>query len=249
MTDIITLEGIKQLLNNESFPIYVFKELDSTNTFAKALADDCALVIAESQSAGRGRMGRSFFSPEGSGAYFSIKLQVPDLYQNVPFITTLASVAVHKAAKELYNKTCGIKWVNDVYLDNKKVSGILCESPDPSHVIIGIGINVYPSAFPKELEGIATCLTDTVTSVSRGDLIAHIAKSIISMTNSLPDTSFMEYYKAHSIVIGKPVTFIMNGTAGSGIATDITNEGALKVETPNGIVTLSTGEITLRFTD
>lgn len=249
MTDLISPDGIKQFLNNESLPVYVFKELDSTNTFAKALSDDCALVIAESQNRGRGRMGRSFYSPSGSGAYFSIKLQVPDLYQNVPFITTLASVAVHKAIKKLYGINCGIKWVNDIYLDNKKVAGILCEASDNTHAVIGIGINVYPSSFPEELESIATYLTGTAVSVSRNELIAHITKSIISMANTLPDTSFMDYYKAHSIVIGKNITFTMDGATFYGTATDITNRGALVVKTPNGTVTLSTGEISLRLTD
>ncbi len=249
MTDIISSEGIKKLLKGTSLPVYVFDTIDSTSLYARSLKDDFALVAADSQIAGKGRMGRTFFSPKGTGAYFSLKMPVPDLYKNVPFITTLASVAVHKAIKELYNIDCSIKWVNDIYLNNKKVSGILCEAPDDAHAIIGIGINVYPSSFPKELESIAACLTDGFSSVTRNELIALVVKNLLSLTRSLPDASFMEYYKAHSIVIGKNITCITQGTSFPATAIDINSEGALVVETADGIRTLSTGEISIRFTD
>ncbi len=249
MTDIISAEGIKKLLKNTNLPVFVFDELDSTNRFAKALTESCALVVADRQSAGKGRMGRTFFSPKGAGVYLSLKINVPDLYKNVPFITTLASVAVHKSIKELYNIDCDIKWVNDIYLNNKKVAGILCEAPDDTHAIIGIGINVYPSSLPEALKGIATYLAKSFTSVTRNELIASIADNILSLSASLPDTSFMDYYKAHSIVIGKNILCIQQDTTFTATAIDINQNGGLVVKTTDGIRTLSTGEISVRFTD
>lgn len=248
MTDIISRQGIKKHLKSTALPVYVFDELDSTNRFARTLADDCALVASDSQTAGRGRLNRRFFSPKGAGVYLSLKVSVPDLYRNIPFITTLASVAVHKSIHHLYNINCGIKWVNDLYVGEKKVSGILCEAPDEGHAIIGIGINVYPSALPDEVKDVATYLAVS-SPVTRNELIASIADNILQLVRSLPDTSFMDYYRTHSIVTGKSITCIQADTSFPARAIGISDEGGLIVETEDGIRVLSTGEITIRFTD
>ncbi|MBR5535453.1 MAG: biotin--[Clostridia bacterium] len=230
-------------------PVYVFDEIDSTNRFAKTLTDNCALVIANSQSAGRGRLNRSFCSPKDAGIYMSLKMPVNDLYANVPFITTLCAVAVHKAIESLFDIECGIKWVNDIYLGDKKVSGILCEGFNDTHVIIGIGINFYPASLPEEIKNIATYLTDYPSSVTRCELTGAICNNIASLINNLPDTSFMEYYKSHSSVLGRDILCIQSDVTFSATAVDINPEGALVVKTDDGFKTLSTGEISIRFTD
>ena len=249
MKDFISKEEITKHLHTDSIPVYVFDETDSTNRFAKVLTDDIALVVANSQSSGRGRLNRQFYSPKGSGVYFSLKVNVPDLYSNVPFITTLAAVSVHKAIKKLYNITCGIKWVNDIYIGSKKVAGILCECCDESHAVIGIGINCYPAPMPEELKMVATHLTDYPSLITRNELICEIVNNIFKALSHLPDASFMEYYKEHSIVIGKKVLCIQGDNSFSAIATDIDPLGGLIVKTDDGFKTLSTGEITIRFTD
>ncbi|MBQ3110785.1 MAG: biotin--[Clostridia bacterium] len=249
MKDIISKEKILKQLCTDNIPVYVFDELDSTNRFAKALTDDIALVVANSQSSGRGRLNRSFYSPKDAGIYMSLKIKVSDLYQNVPFITTLCAVAVHKAIDKLYNIDCGIKWVNDIYIGNKKVSGILCEVCDDYHVVIGIGINFYPSSLPEDIRDIATHLTDYPSTVTRCELIAAIFENIYALIQSLPDTSFMDYYKSHSCVLGKKVLCIQGDSSFFAVATDIDSSGGLIVKTPDGLKTLSTGEVTLRITD
>ena len=229
--------------------IYVFDEIDSTNQFAKTLSDDYALILADRQSAGKGRLGRTFFSPKGSGVYLSLKAKITDLYKNVPFITTLASVAVHKAIKALYNIDCGIKWVNDIYINSKKVAGILCEVQDDTHAIIGIGINVYPTPLPEELKDIATHLTDRSTTVTRNKLISEITCNLLHLISQLPSSDFMEYYKSHSILIGKHVTCIQGNLSFPAFCTDISPTGGLVVKKGEELITLTSGEVTIRLKD
>lgn len=239
---------IQKHLSQNPLPIYTFDAIGSTNTFAKTLSDDFALVVADSQTGGRGRLGREFFSPKGTGIYMSYKANIPYLYDNVPFITTLASVAVHKAISTLYDIDCSIKWVNDIYMGNKKVSGILCEVCDESHVVIGIGINFNITPFPEDLKSIATHLPPN-PSVTRAILIGEVTNNLFKLISHLPGTSFMEYYRSHSCVIGKNVLCTLGSESFFGFCTGISPEGALIVETERGTLTLSSGEITLRFTD
>lgn len=249
MKDVISKEEITKHLHTDNIPVYVFDEIDSTNRFAKTLTEDCALVVANSQTQGRGRLGRSFYSPKGSGIYMSLKMPVEDLYNQIPFITTLCAVAVHRAIKKLFDADCGIKWVNDICIGNKKVSGILCEVCDCAHAVIGIGVNFYPSSLPEDIQHIATHLTDYPSPVTRCNLIGAICNNVSTLIKNLPDTSFMDYYKAHSCVIGKNVLCIQGDNSFSAIATDIDSSGGLIVQTADGIKTLSTGEITLRVKD
>ena len=249
MTDIISKKEILSQLHGDTIPVYVFDEIDSTNRFAKTLNEDFALVVSDTQSMGRGRLGRSFHSPKGVGIYMSVKAKIEDLYNSVPFVTTLSAVAVHQSIKDLFGADCSIKWVNDIYIGSKKVSGILCEAVDASHAVIGIGINFYPSPLPKELEGIATSLSACPSPVSRSILAGRICNALLKLIKKLPDTQFMEYYKANSCVLGKRVLCIQGDESFPAIAKDIDPFGALVVETSTGPRTLSTGEITLRFTD
>ncbi len=239
---------IKKYVAKIPLPIYVFDKIDSTNNFAKTLSDDFALVVADSQTGGRGRLGREFFSPRGTGVYMSCKVNIPSLYENVPFITTLAAVAVHKAIAKLYNIDCSIKWVNDIYIGNKKVSGILCEACDERCAVIGIGINFSEAPLPENLKSIATHLPQN-PSVTRAMLIGEVTNNLCTLISHLPDTSFMDYYKSHSCVIGKNVLCTRGNESFSGLCTGISPQGALIVKTECGTLTLSSGEITLRFTD
>lgn len=248
MQDIISKNEIQKHLVNTSLPIFTFDTIDSTNSYAKKLSEDFALVVADSQTLGRGRLGRSFFSPAHSGVYMSLRVHIADLYENVPFITTLSSVAVHKAVKKLYNIDCGIKWVNDILLDGKKLAGILCEICDSTHAVIGIGINFAPSAMPQEIKDIVTHLPENC-NVTRSMLIAEITKNLLDAVCCLPSYDFMEYYKAYSVVIGRHVLCTRGNESFSGLCTAITDSGALVVNTSKGDVYLSSGEITLRVTD
>lgn len=228
-----------------SFEIYCLDSVDSTNSYAKTLSCDMALITAEGQTHGRGRMGREFVSPKGTGLYMSLLVKISDMYSHIPFITTAASVAVHKALYEKAGVLTKIKWVNDIYYNGKKLSGILCESADSERAIIGIGINLSPNNLPE----VATALPSTAFSFLKEDLVISITKNLMDIISRFPDASFLGYYKSHSCVLGKDIICIQGDKAFNAKAVDIDSSGALIVETPDGIISLSTGEITIRFTD
>lgn len=247
MSYTVSEEEIKKHLKL-SIPVYVFEEIGSTNTFAKGLKDNCALVVADSQTNGKGRMGRAFYSPKGTGIYLSLVAPVADLYTSVPFITTAASVAVHRAISDLGIKT-EIKWVNDIYLNNKKLAGILCETADSSRVVIGIGINFAPSPMPDELKSSVAFLFESEPRVTKSELIALVTNNLLTLLADLKNTDFITYYKAHSCVLGKKVLCIQASSAFMAEAIDIDSHGGLIVRTENGTQTLRTGEVSIRFTD
>lgn len=248
MYDTISENGIRAYLNHSPcLPVYIFDTIDSTNRLAKEITDDCALIVSDTQTQGRGRLGRDFFSPKGSGIYMSLKVNIPSLYQNVPFITTLSAVAVHKAIKSVCNIDTQIKWVNDIYFKNKKTAGILCSVADDTHAVIGVGINFTAFPMPPELTDIAVSLFDTDPKATRNELIGTVTDNILSLLSLLPDTSFMEYYKAHSLVLGKNITCITQAKTFDAVALDIDNQGGLVVKSENDVITLRTGEISVRL--
>lgn len=247
MCDVISEKEILKHLKYFSIPVYTFDAIDSTNRFAKELNSDFALVVSNSQYSGRGRLGRSFYSPKGCGIYMTLRVKVPALYQNIPFITTISASGLHKAIKTVCNIDCGIKWVNDIYINGKKASGILCEIADSSHAVIGIGVNFLSSQMPDDLSGIAASLFEGSAPVTRCELISAIADNILTLLSRLPDTTFMEYYKANSIVLGKDVLCIQGGSTFEAHVLDIDHNGGLVVKTEDKVITLSSGEITLRL--
>ncbi len=226
------------------FKIYTFEEIESTNSFAKTLEYDYALIVADSQSKGRGRLGREFVSPKGAGLYMSVVLKIQDMYRHIPFITTAASCAVCKTIEEMLHIPVGIKWVNDIYKDGKKVSGILCESIDGERAVVGIGVNLFPSPLPD----IASSLFDKEIPLSKEDIVISITQNLFDIVKNFPDTSFLEYYKSRSIVLEKDILCIQGDTSFPAKAVDIDNRGGLVVKTEDDIKTLSTGEISIRFT-
>lgn len=161
-------------------PIYIFETTDSTNIRAKSLArsgaEDGTLVLAEKQTAGRGRRGKSFFSPKGGGLYMSLVLRPGEGSCDIQLLTIAAATAVCLSLEKLAGIKPQIKWVNDIYLDEKKLCGILCEkNSDTDAVIVGIGINLAGEVFPQELEGIACALN---APVSRNELAAAVKSAI-----------------------------------------------------------------------
>lgn len=229
-----------------------YDETDSTNNQAKRLINEGRnenlLVCAARQSAGRGRQGKSFYSPDGSGIYMSLVVHPESSLQNAVTATTAAAVAVCRAVEALTDLTPQIKWVNDVYVNGKKICGILTEavtdfeSGTVSSVIIGIGVNITTADFPADVEN-AGALD---VNVSRSALIARIADELLQIT--LGDYSaFISYYRTHSMIIGKEIVFYENGSAASALALEIDETGGLVVKTDGGeIRTLRSGEITVR---
>ena len=188
--DLLTEETVRPYLHSRilGHPLYVYPELPSTNNTCKALVRDGAkhgtVVAANCQTAGKGRQGRTFVSPAGSGLYFSMILSKAVSLQDAPLLTACAAVAAARAIDALYSTQVQIKWVNDLYLHGKKFCGILTEggvsleSGKLEHAIIGIGINIRNTsiALPEELRHTVTSLEESMpdTHVCRAQLLAAV---------------------------------------------------------------------------
>ena len=232
--------------------------LDSTNTRAKALAATGAphgyLVIAESQSGGKGRMGRSFFSPEHSGVYITYVLRPKMLAERAVMITSLAAVAVARAIEALADVDVKIKWVNDLYINGRKVCGILCEasidfeSGGLEYAGLGIGINVTKMAFPEELKDIATSIENECSApVSRSRLIAEISNQLEALWDQLQTGEFMAENRARSNVIGRDVLVIRGDERFMARALDIDEAGRLVIRAGDTVSRVGSGEISLKL--
>lgn len=231
-------------------------ETDSTNRMAKELAvggaPEGTLVVAKRQSGGKGRLGRSFFSPEG-GIYMSMILRPAISAERALLITTCAAVAVAGAIERVCDVTAGIKWVNDIFVNGKKVCGILAEaglnpnSDIPDYVVLGIGINVKKQSVPEELKDIVGCLEDNGQTVLNEDLIAAVWEEFGELYQNLSTAVFMEEYKVRSILLGREVTVFAAEGDYRATVTDIDKEGHLVIRRDGRKQILSSGEVSVRL--
>lgn len=257
-SDVLSKEGILTALLNSipEAPIEVLKTVDSTNTYAKKLALEGAphgtLVLSEEQTAGRGRYGKSFFSPRGTGLYMSLVLRPDNETKDVQMITIAAAVNVCMAIESLTGLAPQIKWVNDVFLDGKKVCGILSEAGTDlesgviEYIIVGIGINctTVRDAYPQEIRGIVGSLGNT--GVSRNELAAHIYQGIMRDFLRLSDVGLINEYRDRSLMYGRQIGFIYKGENCRGIVLDISDSGNLRVRCDNGEeLTLVGGDVSI----
>lgn len=240
--------------------INVFPEIDSTNAEGKRRIygglDHSLLLAAECQSMGRGRLGRSFYSPEGAGLYMTLCIPAGTLSEQSVRVTAKTAVAVLRAIESLTDADLRIKWVNDLYAYGRKCCGILVETvfQDAGHAwfVIGIGINVTAQAFPEELKGIAGSLH--ADGLDRNLLAAAVTREILIEMEDPADTRYLALYRARSMVIGQEIAYgdpekIASGdpSVHTGTAEGIDDTGALLVRTTAGeLVRLSTGDISIR---
>lgn len=228
-----------------------YDTLDSTNSEAKRRASDFplpAVLVADEQSAGRGRMGRDFFSPKDTGLYFSYVTEIKERETTVG-LTAAAAVASARAIARTTGRECKIKWVNDLLLDNKKVAGILCEcfgADDRLFAVVGIGINLGTVNFPEELRQKAGSLG--VFQDVRQDLTVSLAEELHALVTSLPERSFMVEYRTRSAVVGRRVRYTQNGAEYEAEAIAIDDGGGLLVKDREGReLLLASGEISLSY--
>lgn len=261
-TDLLSKEGIIPFLSdiNKNIEIYTYDTVDSTNQVAKKLAIDGAphgtLVTAVQQTAGRGRQGRSFFSPPKSGIYMSIIIKPTTTIDNAIMITTATSVAVCRAIKLVHKDVDPkIKWVNDVYVNGKKICGILTEavtsfeSGTIDSIILGIGINIIPPKgdFPDEIKDIATSLFDDGGGCDKNKLIAEILNQVLACFQNISDREFLEEYRERSFVLGEQIDVITIAGKYQATAVDIDQNGGLIIkDSQNKFTTLNSGEISIR---
>ena len=264
-SDVLSAEGIGRYLNAEAFRLQVYPSVSSTNTLLKQQAGEGApegtVIVAGEQTAGRGRMGRSFFSPSGSGLYLSMLLRPQSTPAETTRLTAYAAVVVAEAIESLSGAETRIKWVNDIYVGGKKVSGILteaaldCERGITDYVIVGIGINIrVPEGdFPAELREIAGAVfgTDAAPALRCRLAAEVIARFFAFYRSDRPDTAQTCYdaYKRRSLVLNRRV--LLHSVAQPPVeaeAIDIAPDFALVVRFPDGTVRhVNSGEVSIRL--
>jgi len=259
--DIISVEGIKPflLLAGISESIMVYAEIDSTNREAKAQAINKAahgtVIISNSQTSGKGRHNRDFYSPPGSGLYMSFILHSSVLrFTNPTAITAYAALCVCEVIENICDMKPSIKWVNDIFLNGKKIGGILTEaitdfeSGGVHEIILGIGINISTKTedFPKEIKEYASSIyPDGNPHITRNRLAAEIINRIL-LSDTPAETELLERYKKRLFMLGANITVIQGRERYTAKALDINEHGHLIVQEQNGeIKTLSSGEITV----
>lgn len=236
--------------------VFVYDTIDSTNTQAKIHADKLTgrgIFIAKQQTAGKGRNGRQFYSPQNSGIYISVLYPAETLQKYLTLVTPLAAVAITRAIQSVLQLDVGIKWVNDIFFNNKKVAGILTEAlfsveaGTVDKVIIGMGINVTkPENLPTDLTDIMGYLSDT--PIDMNTLAIAVIEELLTLLTQLPNCDFMTIYKKHSIVLNQNITVHQGELSYPAIATAITDEGHLVITKADGSTeNLQHGEISIRL--
>lgn len=258
-TNRLSVEGIRPFLAKPEAVVKLFKEVDSTNQTAKKLtvsgeAGHGAFVIAQRQTAGRGRRGRTFISPEDAGLYLSVILEPSETLKESLLLTTAAATAVYKAVKKVCGISLDIKWVNDLYYQGKKVCGILTEAITDFEggtietAIVGIGINLYhePGSFPEEIKAVVGALYGDKAEAERIDrnlLAAEIVNLLLEETREL---KLSKEYVEHNIVPGHEIHIIDGERSRLAKAISICPDGRLLVEEKDGSETrLSFGEVSV----
>lgn len=261
-SDVLSESGVRRYLRGEAetLSLHVFDTVSSTNLALRELAEQGApegtAVVASAQTGGRGRKGRSFFSPAGTGVYVSLLLR-PDLAAGDALqITTTAAVAVCRAVEAVSGRQAQIKWVNDVLLDGKKICGILTEasfgmeSGRVDYAVLGTGINVYTpeDGFPEEIRRVAGSVFDQQQPDAKNRLIAEYLNAFLPLYRSLGGEQASEEYRRRSFVVGRDVTVLSGGRETPAHVLGVDERCRLLVEYESGErAALSSGEISIRL--
>lgn len=262
------IEQIRQFLNSElkNLPIQIYTQINSTNLYLKEQAttmkSNC-LIVAHAQSKGQGQRGKSFFSPANSGLYLSLLLK-PCAYSTADAwkLTIMSAVAMSQALEEISEKNIQLKWVNDLFIEGKKIGGILTESAIEKNkliwAIIGVGVNLYAPehGFPDNLSSVASSLfpySNNHSPEQKNRIIASFLNYFYGFYKSKNSHWFNEY-KKRSCLIGKQIKIYLNLHSSAKTkeqwvkVLDIDDQGRLVVESINGeIFAYQNGEITLQL--
>ncbi|MGN0166194.1 MAG: biotin--[acetyl-CoA-carboxylase] ligase [Lachnospiraceae bacterium] len=264
-TDVLSAQGIYKYLNSDynSTDLHVLQTTDSTNSLVREAANQGApqgyTVIAGEQKKGRGRYGRNFFSPDGTGVYMSVLLR-PYRCSGIQAtrITTMAAVAMCEAIEETTGESARIKWVNDIFVKGKKVCGILTEasfgleSGMLEYAVLGVGVNLYEpcGGFPEELKPIAGSVCDVPQANLKNRMVASFLNHFMWYYQSQDKTEYIDKYKAYSLAMGKMIKVISENGTKNALVYGIDDDCRLMVEYDNGEHDcLSYGEISISMQD
>ena len=257
--DILCAGGIEKYLDCAGVQLQVLPSASSTNTVLRELANAGApegqVVLANTQTGGHGRYGRSFFSPADSGLYMSLLLRPHGFSpEQATGLTTLAAVAACEAMEAVSGCKASIKWVNDVLIAGKKVCGILTEgafsleNQSMEYVVVGVGINVYPprEGFPEDLQDIAGYVLEQQQADGKNALAAGFLNRFMAYYRR-NDLDYAQAYRERSVVIGRDIDVISPSGTRRALALDIDRDCRLLVRYENGeIARLSSGEVSIR---
>ena len=262
-TDILSPQGIRKYLNApyQSLDLAVVPTVGSTNALLREKANQgCSegcVVIANQQTAGRGRYGRRFFSPGETGIYLSILLR-PIHYspRQAVCLTAAAAVAMCQAIESVSGEQPQIKWVNDIFLNGKKVCGILTEAAFGletgalEYAVLGVGVNVYPpkEGFPAELDSVAGAVLDCPGEDAKNRLAGEFLNRFLDFYAAPEAAAYLEGYRSRSLVVGKNITVLSGDRAIRAYAYGIDDACRLLVRYENGETeALSHGEIAVKM--
>lgn len=255
-------KAIRAHLGDCPWRVYLFPELDSTNTTLKRIAKEGApagtVVVADRQTAGRGRLGRTFLSPGGMGVYLSALIRPDCAPGELMHLTCAVAVAMCDAVEKAFGFRPGIKWTNDLVVGTKKLGGILTElGIDPQtgrvdYAVLGIGINCNQSEsdFDESIRSMATSARMVLgRETDRNRLIAEMVRALVPMDAALlrHGSAMLEQYRRDCITLGKPVSILRGSEVRHARALDIDAEGGLIVRYDSGeIGTVTSGEVSVR---
>lgn len=261
--DLLTSGEIQSFFSKKrEADLICYETIDSTNTRLKELAQQGAkagtVVVANEQTAGKGRLGRNFQSDKNDGIYLSILIQPNGGLEQISEITAWVAVCVARAIERVVQVIPGIKWVNDIVLEGKKVGGILTElsvegeSGKIQYLVVGIGINVHnvPESFPEELRQKASSIAaQTGKKINRAQLAAAMIEELDEMFHVWPNQKeeYLSYYRKNCVTLQKQVRLLRGGEERTGFAKGITEEFHLLVEYEDGSTEdISSGEVSVR---
>ncbi len=261
---IITINEVRAVKEYFGYEIYEYESLESTNTLlferAKQGEQDKTVIVARRQTGGRGRRGKSFFSPKGTGLYMSLLVRKALSLDSLNYLTPAVAVAVANAIERVSGKNCGIKWVNDIFIDDKKVAGILTETKCDfensmlDFAVIGIGINLTApvGGFPQEIKNTAAAVFDECDEAVRLALLQEVILQLEEILleeilNDFSPEAFMGEYKQRSILNGRQIEVVTQEGIMPATAICIDDEARLIIKTDGGERALTSGEVSVKI--
>ena len=236
----------------ENYTIVLKRKVTSTNLIMKEKAqtgaEEFSVLIAGEQTAGRGRLGRTFHSPKGTGIYMSILL-TPEKDRNPLLITVDTAVCVARVLEKITGKKALIKWVNDIYIKGRKGCGILAGRGE-GKMVLGIGRNVFApkDGFPEDIKDRAGALFEAKGRYIKEKVITELLNEFYNIYMNPVREELLEEYKSRSMVMGKNILILRNGGEEEALALDINDDYSLMVKKENGeIENLSTGDVSIKI--